>query len=584
MRRAALFTIAACAALLIGGGLALAVETDQLVHVNRTPEPGNVAGDAGAVITFNAVSGKLVAFSSNAANLPGSNTHHQAYVRDTASGTTTLVSTVSGATGPDSANDSVSDVAISGNGRYVVYATAASNIVAGDANSTFDVFRHDLVTRATVLVSENTSGGVGDDESRAPSISSDGGRVAFWSEAEDLVSDDDNAMADAFVRDIAGDSTTRVSVASDDGQGSGETEEEGVEISGNGQLVAFTSNSNLIYPDDGSLPAGTNDTDGATPELYVRSVDGSVATELASRSHDASAADGGMSVHPSLSSDGRYIAFQSEADNIVAGVSGTHTYVRDRVAGTTTLAGRGDGAAGAVPSAGSTLPSISDDGRFVAFHTGDIAINPSGAAILHVHRRDIVNGTTALISRGAGAAGAPADANSTMAAIAPAGDAVAFVSTADNLAAETGADDQYSNVFLRIVVPVVPATSPAGPPPASQLPAPTRPKITKFKLSPSKFRTVRKGRKGGGSKLHLTVDQDVTFTATVMKVKPKRKKGTWVGGFTGSWVASGRTMPFPGVIKGKRLKPGNYILTITVKNAAGDKGDPTELKTKFTTK
>lgn len=580
MRRAAFVSIAAGAALLIGAGLALAISSDQLVHVNRDATPG----DASALITPNAVAGDLVAFSSSASNLPGANGDAQAYVRDTATGTTTLVSTVDGAVGWESANEPVSEVAISGNGRYVVYSTPASNLVADDTNLAHDVFRYDLVSRATVLVSEGTGGGPGGAESRSPSISADGTRVAFWSEAEDLVSDDDNGMADAFAHDIKNDTMTRVSVTNFDGQGVGETEEEAVEISADGTLVAFTSYSNLIYPDDGSLPPGANDTVGGTPELYVRSIDGSVPTELVSRSHDASGADGGLPVYPSLSSDGRYVAFQSDQGNLVPGVSGsTHTFVRDRVAGTTELAGRADGASGAIPSSGTSMPSISDDGRFVGFHTDDIAINPGGSALSHVHVRDRVNNTTTLISRGGGASGTAADDNSRDAALAPAGGAVAFVSDANNLAGETGADDDVQNVFLRGYVPVLPTSgTPAGPPPATTKPLLT---VSSLKLTPSKFRPVRKGKRGGGSKLRITLSAAATVTASVERQTDRAgKRFKRVGRITFKAKEGATTVRFNGVIKRKALKPGRYRIVIGAESAAATCCEPSEPIIKFVVK
>lgn len=113
-------------------------------------------------------------------------------------------------------NSSTTGVAISANGRWVAFSSFASNFVPGDDNGAFDVFLRDRVTGRTVLVSESTSGGPGDGPSAGVTISDDGRSVAFYSDATDLVPGDTNATRDIFVRDVVTGTTERVSVGSDE--------------------------------------------------------------------------------------------------------------------------------------------------------------------------------------------------------------------------------------------------------------------------------------------------------------------------------------------------------------------------------
>ena len=570
MRRAALFTIAAFAALTCGAGLALAVSTDQLVHVNRTT--ANAGGDRDASITTKAVAGDLVVFTSSATNLPPNNGFTQAYVRDTSTGVTTLVSKTPGPAG-SAANNHVSQAAISGNGQYVVFATAASNLAAGDVNGVHDVFRVRLSDGALDLISIDDADGNANAQSVDPSISSNGSRVAFLSDASDLIAGD-AASTDAFVRDTTAGETTRMSVSSAGSHIAAHTEEESVEISPDGSMVAFTSSAPDLAPGDSEAPF--------TAELYARSVDGSIPTHLVSvRSNGIEAVDG-ESFRASLSQDGRYVAFESDAADMVGGVSGVHTYVRDRVAGTTVLAGRADGASGAVPSTGTSHPSISDDGRFVAFYTKDTAINPGGSATSHVHVRDTLNNTTSPASRLGGATGAQADGNSTRPAMAPAGNAVAFESVADNLAAATSADGDVANVFLRGYAPPAPPQGPTTPLPNPPADVDPIPQITSMKFSPAKFHPAKTKRaKRGGTKIRIIVSEPVTVTGVIT---PQRKGSRPLGSITFKAKAGATNYRFNGYVKGKRLKPGKYTATFTYKSATGQGGEPSECIIKFVVK
>ena len=103
--------------------------------------------------------------------------------------------------------------AISGDGRWVAFASDAPNLVTGDTNGSGDIFVKDMTTGALVCASISAAGTPAEGESFCASISADGLRVAFASEAPDLVAGDQNRLADVFVRDLAVGTTTRLSVS-----------------------------------------------------------------------------------------------------------------------------------------------------------------------------------------------------------------------------------------------------------------------------------------------------------------------------------------------------------------------------------
>ena len=118
--------------------------------------------------------------------------------------------------------DTTSDTAsISANGRYVVFRSFATNLVAGDTNVLFDIFVHDRTTGETSRVSVSSSGGEADAAGAAPSISGAGRYVAFYSTATNLVGSDSNNTNDVFVHDTQTAETTRVSVSSTGDEGAG---------------------------------------------------------------------------------------------------------------------------------------------------------------------------------------------------------------------------------------------------------------------------------------------------------------------------------------------------------------------------
>ena len=308
------------------------------------------------------------------------------------------------------------------------------------------------------LVSRATGGAAADAGSTRPGLSADGSRVAFLSDGDNLVADDDNAATNAFVRDLGAGVTTFVNRA--DGPAGAPSSQSAfiAVISGDGNRVAFEAPTLL-----GAAPA-----EPASRQILLRDLAGA-STILVSRADGPSGARADSTpFQPAISADGRVVAFESDADNLSSQDDDTVTnvFARDVAAGTTTLVSRAPGPGGAGASAASSSPSVSGDGRIVVFLSdADNLSNADGNGNRDVFARDLVTNLTVLVSRATGADGAASDGDSGTAAISADGRRVLFYSSADNLSAED--DDAVSDVFVRDLVAntttlVSRATGPAG--------------------------------------------------------------------------------------------------------------------------
>jgi len=339
-----------------------------------------------------------------------------------------------------------SDVpSMSDDGRYVAFLSDSSTLVAGDTNDAVDVFVRDRVAGTTKRVSvSNMDGTQANDHSFAAAISADGRFVAFVSTATNLVVPDVlRVRQEVFVRDLVAGTTERVSVPN--GGGAGDIANGscwGISISAHGRFVAFASDAfNLV---DGDTNGPVDPDDGASgDDVFVRDrVAGT--TERVSVSSAGSQTDG-ISGDSDMSADGRYVAFASSAPNLIAGGTGGGwgVFVHDRVAGTTQLV---NVPIGVDSGWGSDTPSISADGRFVAFVSAMpnlVARDTNNVADIFV--RDRVAGSTRRVSVSSG--GAQANRGSFGARISADGRYVAFSSAARNLVA--GDSNGTIDVFER---------------------------------------------------------------------------------------------------------------------------------------
>ena len=304
--------------------------------------------------------GRYVAFDSNSGLVPGSVGTHNVFVRDRQVGTTERVSLPIGGVATGGSNSL--DASISADGRYVAFEGDFDNLVVGDTNGVRDVFVYDRQTSTTERVSVGSGGTEANGISAAHSISADGRNVAFASSATNLVAGDTNAAADVFVHDRQTGETERVSVASDGAEAN--TASTRPSISADGRYVAFESLASNLVP---------GDTNGSA-DVFVHDRRTGI-TERVSVSSSGTQGTGGGSISPSISPDGRYVAFQSDATDLVPGDTNaaTDVFVHDRQTGLTervsvaTDGTEGSGGNASLPFVAANGRAISLDGRYLAF-------------------------------------------------------------------------------------------------------------------------------------------------------------------------------------------------------------------------
>lgn len=401
------------------------------------------------------LSGARVAFPSNARDLspdhPVGTT--QIYVRT--SGTLTIgsrASKVGTVVGAPSITSSA-EPALSADGRYLAFTSAANNLSDDDLDGTIDVFRRDLTTGLTKLVSRTTGNVAGTGgatgTSSAPAMSQDGRFVAFASNANNLATTDADGNYDVFVRDMQANTTQLVSVGLSGLPALGDSVNPS--ISSSGGTVAFQSNSpNLVL---GDVPL--------TTDIYVRNRPSAVTT-LVSRATGVSGAAGiGSSFNPSISAAGSKVVFESDVNLTPEGsLFGRDIYLRNRSTNTTTLLSRADGPTGAAGNGNSITPTISPDGTYVAYSS--VATNLSAqdldGGVADVFVRGLVENNTTLASRAV--SGVAANASSTEPTIATLGGTVIFQSRATNLIPTSpGLGGNIYSAALRSPLAIV-ATSP----------------------------------------------------------------------------------------------------------------------------
>ncbi len=367
-----------------------ATRSTRLVSVAADGTPANAA--SGLVYSKNDLAmtpdGRYVAFASIATNLTSADTRGwtQIYVRDLVAGTTTLVSSEPGGAGGN--GDSISPV-ISDDGRLVAFASLAADLVASDGNGTCDVFVRDRTLGVTTRASVTSAGAEAHGCSgfftgtRDLSMSADGRYVAFASPAPDLVDGDGNGRWDVFVHDRENGATVRASVGPN-GEGHGDSL--GPALSPDGRYVAFSSTSTDL------LPAAAT----GQAQVFVRDLEGATTTL-------ESVGAGGLpgdfaSFASAVSNGGTKVVFTSFADDLFVGDvnSAADVFVRDRTAGTTQLVSLSNGSLTANAASGTCYPGtgagigVTASGRYVVFDsesTDMVARDTNGTA--DVYLRDL---------------------------------------------------------------------------------------------------------------------------------------------------------------------------------------------------
>jgi Ca2+-binding RTX toxin-like protein len=298
--------------------------------------------------------GRYITFTSNANNLVTGDTNgkNDIFVYDRQTKETTRVSVASDGTESNNVSESPN---ISADGRYITFYSDASNLVTGDTNSYRDIFVYDRQTKETSRVSVASNGTEANNYSYSPSISADGRYITFYSDASNLVTGDTNGKADIFVYDRQTKETTRVSVASDGTQGNKSSSFPS--ISADGRYTTFTSDASNLVPDD------TNNIYDIF--VYDRQTKETTRVSVASDGTQSNKA----SQFPSISGDGRYITFYSNANNLVPGDTNKYhdIFVYDRQTKETTRVSVASD--GTQSNNSSYESSISGDGRYITFYS-----------------------------------------------------------------------------------------------------------------------------------------------------------------------------------------------------------------------
>ncbi|MFO0981348.1 MAG: calcium-binding protein [Planctomycetota bacterium] len=322
---------------------------------------------------------------------------------------------------------------ISADGRYVVFLSYATKLVPGDTNSVPDVFVHDRATGETTRVNLSSTGHQANDFSGGGVISADGRYVALDSYANNIVSGDTNSASDVFVHDCSTGGTSRVSI--DSAGNAGNYDSWRPSISADGRYVAFNSlATNLV----------ANDTNNAR-DVFVHDRLTAVTTRVSVDSAGSQGdGDSGYYSSPSLSADGRYVAFDSLATNLITGrtTKEMHVFVHDLLTGLTELASVSS--TGRDGNSWSWYPSLSHDGRYVAFTSGAtnlVSGDLNQVNDVFVHDRN--TGHTTIVS--VSSDGTQGDFSSLCPSLSDDGRYVSFSSSSSTLAPHTAC---CSNVFL----------------------------------------------------------------------------------------------------------------------------------------
>lgn len=380
--------------------------------------------------------GRYVAFSSYANNLVNddNNYYSDIFVRDRLLNITERISISNNG---EEGNGNSYEPFISSDGRYVTFTSYASNLVENDTGDFADIFVRDRLLNITQRLSVSNTSEEGNDDSYGSSISSDGRYVAFYSYANNLVENDTNGFSDIFVFDRTSNTIKRINIPSN-GEEANSDRYEPI-ISADGNFIAFTSEANNLVQND----------DNNASDVFVFHQN-SNSIKIVSISIKGGNANGG-SCEPSISSDGRYIAFSSWADNLVDNdTNGRDVFVYDQISGITERV--------SISSTGEELnednynPSISRDGRYIAFVSGHASVAAcemllifgDNDNIVDIFVHDRLSKITKKVS--VSSSGEEANENSDDPAISGDGQYVAFNSYANNLV--QGYNGYCGNIFI----------------------------------------------------------------------------------------------------------------------------------------
>jgi Tol biopolymer transport system component len=372
-------------ALILSSASAWAADTILISRKSQKKQSNGISGEP--VISQN---GQFVAYRSSATNLDSDRCDdglNQIYVSDRSTGTIRCVSVNS--SGKEGDQDSFAP-SISADGRFIAFTSKASNLAGDDCDNGFNqIYVHDRTTGTTNCVSVNSSGHDANQDSDASSISGDGRRIVFDSTATNLSGNKcDNGFHQIFVRDRTTGTTACVSVRTNGDEGNGDSVD--AAISADGRYVVFHSTATNL----------SNRCDNGSSHVYRHDLE-SGETICVSVNNEGQQSNGNSAL-ARVSSDGRFVAFQSNPTNMTTRCSNgfTHIYVRDTAEQRTTCASVDKN--GSQGNNDSGQPAISSDGRFVAFSSAasNLGNKHCQSGNVQVFVRDRANETTSCASVG----------------------------------------------------------------------------------------------------------------------------------------------------------------------------------------
>ncbi|MFZ0546920.1 MAG: hypothetical protein WAM60_15845 [Candidatus Promineifilaceae bacterium] len=306
--------------------------------------------------------GRFITFHSEASNLVPNDTNNtwDVFLYDRLTGNIERISV--SYTGAQTNNTSIFPD-ISGDGRFIAYYSYATNLVPNDTNGVEDIFLYDRLNQTTKRISVSSSGLQANGSSIFPDISADGRYITFDSEASNLITGDTNNVTDIYLYDRINQTTQRVSIGSNEEEGNGISSY--AVISDNDRFVTYGSHASNIDPDDPN----------AYGDVYVRDLVAGT-TELITRGLNNQPTNGD-SHYPVLSADGRFVAYHSEASNLVPGDTNnvSDIFLFDHQTGITRLLSQSE--AGNLSNGTSYTPAISSDGRFLVFQSSGNNLVPN---------------------------------------------------------------------------------------------------------------------------------------------------------------------------------------------------------------
>jgi Raf kinase inhibitor-like YbhB/YbcL family protein len=405
---------------------------------------------------------RYLLFQSAASNLVAGDTNGATdiFLQDRNTSTTTRVNLAnSGSTAADLGSYAP---AMTGDGRYIVFESDATNLVAAASGGLRHVYRRDRTTSSTIRVSTSGGGVAGNSNNLSPVISSDGNLIAFSSTATNLAPSDSNVGSDIFLRNVTANTLSHISVSRTGGNADGESTEP--HLSADGNLVVFESlATNLV----------SGDSNGASDIFLYNS-----ASQNTSRISTSSSnvAGNGHSFSPRLSSGGRYVVFESEASNLVVGDTNNlaDIFLKDRTTGQARMVSTSN--LGVLADGASFDPSVTPDGRFVVFRSEATNLVPNDENDLpDIFVKDLDTGVIRLISTASD--GALGTSGSFSPSISDDGQYIVFSSAALFVTPDAGGyDDVFLSVMASYSTPtptITPTSTPTNTPTATFTHTPT---------------------------------------------------------------------------------------------------------------